>query len=297
MRTIIALFVLWYLAAAAGGPSCAETPSDESVTIASLSVFPEKWNKEANSRKIERMVREAASKGARWIVTPEGALEGYVVNEVIREKDPQRKARLVKRFQELAEPLDGPYVLRFRQLADDLNVHLLLGMLEADGDKTFNTALLIGPDGRIIGKYRKTHFHQGYDVNPPGYTPGDSYPVFDGGGIRVGVMICFDRQLPEPARALALGGADLILCPSYGGRGDWNTRLMQVRAYENQTYVVFTHPEQSLIIDRNGNVKAECGKDEIALYKIPLGDLTKTRQSVTRRRPATYGRLFEEPKR
>jgi predicted amidohydrolase len=110
-------------------------------------------------------------------------------------------------------------------------------------------------------------------------------------GVPCLLEICFDRQLPEPARALTLGGADLIACPSYGGWGDWNTRVMQVRAYENQAYVVFTHPEQSLIIDRDGDLLDECREDEIALHELNLSGVNKTRQSITQRRPETYRKI------
>ena len=261
------------------------------VRIASLSIFPKKWDKAANSEKIERMVRQAVERGAQFVITPEGALEGYVVNEVIREKDPQKKAELTERFRRLAEPMDGEYVRRFGKLADELNIHLVLGFLEAAGQKTYNSAVLFGPDGKVVGKYRKTHFAQGYEVNPPGYTPGDSYPVFDIGVMKVGIMICFDRQPPEPARELMLGGADLIACPSYGGRGDWNTRLLQVRAYENQVYLVFTHPEQSLVIDRGGKLLDQCDRDAIVVREIKLASPKKTRAVVTNRRPETYTRI------
>lgn len=268
-----------------------ESERSTNISIASLSIFPTKWDKAANSDRIEGQIREAARQGARLIITPEGALEGYVVNEVIRAKDPKEKDRLTERFQKLAEPIDGVTIHRFRKLADELNIHLVLGFLEADGNKTYNTAMLFGPNGDIVGKYRKTHFHQGYEVNPPGYTPGDTYPVFDIGLMKVGIMICFDRQPPEPARALALAGADLILCPAYGSWGDWNTRLMQVRAYENQAAVVFTHPEQSLVIDRDGKLLAECRKDEFLVHDLKLPKPIKTRQSVTQRRPDTYRSL------
>lgn len=270
----------------------AVTAEDDNTTptlrVASLSIFPEKWNKEANARKIEKMVREAAAKKAQLIITPEGVLEGYVVNEVIRADDPAKKSELIKRFRETAEPIDGEYIKRFRRLADELDVYLILGFLEAEGERTFNTAALIGPDGSLVGRYRKTHFHQGYTVNPPGYTPGDEYPVFDIGPLKIGMMICFDRQPPEIARHLALGGADLIACPSYGGTGDWNTRLMQVRAFENDTYVVFTHPEQSLIIDRGGELLETGSQDTITISDIGVTNLKKTRESFTRRRPETY---------
>ena len=268
-----------------------ESAESATIRIASLSVFPTKWDKDANSEKIERMVRQAVEQGAQFVITPEGALEGYVVNEVIREKDSQKKAELTERFRRLAEPMDGEYLCRFSKLADELNIHLILGFLEAEKQQTYNSAVLFGPDGKVVGKYRKTHFAQGYEVNPPGYTPGDSYPVFDVGVMKVGMMICFDRQLPEPARELALGGADLIACPSYGGWGDWNTRLLQVRAYENQVYLVFTHPEQSLVIDRNGKLVDQCKKDAIVVREIKLSNLKKPRGTVTNRRPETYTRI------
>lgn len=265
-----------------------ENVKKSKLKVASLSIFPEKWNKEANAEKIEKMVRQAAKEKVDLVITPEGVLEGYVVNEVIKAKTLEEKKELTQKFQEIAEPIDGQYIKQFSKLADELNIYLILGFLEKEGTKTYNTAVLLSPDGKVIGKYRKTHFHQGYKVNPPGYTPGNDYPVFDVGRFKTGMMICFDRQLPEPARQLTLNGADIIICPSYGGWGDWNTRLMQVRAYENQVSVVFTHPEQSLIINRNGDLVKECRKDEIAISEIDLSKLEKTRKSVINRRPETY---------
>lgn len=262
--------------------------------IASVSLIPTKWDKEANAREVERMVRDAAGKGAKLIVTPEGILEGYVVNEVIREKDPSKKAALTQRFHRLAEPIDGVYIRRFRKLADELNVHLILGFLERDGATLYNSAVILDPDGRIVGNYHKSHFHQGYDVNPPLYTPGNDYPVFDLGFAKIGIMICFDRQPPEPARALALNGADVIVCPAYGSWGDWNTRLMQVRAYENQVYVVFTNPNHSLIIAPDGNLLGESRRDSILIRDVDLSRNLRSRQSITRRRPETYRVLTEK---
>src|SRR5688572_12705167 len=93
--------------------------------VASCSVMPSKWDKTGNADKVERAVRNAAAQGAELIVTPEGVLEGYVENLVIYEKDPQTKEELTRRFNEMAEPVDGPYIARFRRLADELNVYLI----------------------------------------------------------------------------------------------------------------------------------------------------------------------------
>ncbi|MGE3313930.1 MAG: carbon-nitrogen hydrolase family protein [Planctomycetaceae bacterium] len=276
-----------------GSVAPVDRAQSKTLRLASCSIFPEKWDKAGNADKIERTVREAAAKGAQLVVTPEGVLEGYLINVVNEEKDPARKAELTKKFYEIAEPLDGPYIQRFLKLTDELNVHLILGFLEREGETFYNTAALLGPDGKLVGRYHKTHFAQGYDINPKGYIPGDEYPVFNIGSLKVGMMICFDRQVPETARQLALNGADVIACPSYGSKGDWNTRLMQVRAYENQAWVTFTHPEQSLIIDNNGKLVEETSKDQVVIHEIDLTDLAKTRKAVTNRRPTTYKRLRE----
>jgi len=295
MNTRRCCIVLVFLTVAIGRLDAGDSNVPTTVRVASLSIFPRKWDKKANSEKIERMVRQAAEKGAQFVITPEGVLEGYVVNEVIHEKDPQKKAELTERFRRLAEPMDGEYIRRFAKLADELNIHLVLGFLEAEGKNTYNSAVLFGPDGKVVGKYRKTHFAQGYKVNPPGYMPGDDYPVFDVGTMKVGMMICFDRQPPEPARELALGGADLIAVPSYGGWGDWNTRLLQVRAYENQVYFIFTHPQQSLIINRDGKLVDQCGKDCLVIQELKLSNRKKTRATVANRRPETYTRILSQP--
>lgn len=290
------LIILLAISHASADDDSASTSESAVLRVASVSFVPVKWDKEANAVTIEKLVTDAAKQGASLVVTPEGALEGYVVNEVIRAKDAATKAELTERFQELAEPLDGPYLQRMAKLADQLNIHLILGVLLRNDEKTtFNSTVLLGPDGKIVGVYNKTHFAQGYDVNPPGYTPGEEYPVFDVESVKLGMMICFDRQVPETARMLTLGGANLIICPSYGGTGDWNTRMMQVRAYENDVYLVFTHPTQTLIIAPNGDLLAESEGDAVILHDLDLSRRTRGRESLRNRRPATYRGIRNRP--
>lgn len=281
---IVAGMMTWATTAAQ-----AESQPVSSVRVASLSILPKRWDKEANTKKIEQMVRKAVDQGAQLVITPEGVLEGYVIEEILSEKNNAKKQKLNRRFHELAEPIDGRYIQHFQKLSKELNIHLILGFLEIDGDAYYNTAALLGPKGELVGKYRKTHFAQGYDVNPPGYSPGADYPVFDTGNLKVGMMICFDRTMPEPARLLALGGADLIACPAYGGYGELNRWRMRVRANENDVYVVFTHPHQSLIIDRTGEPRTEKTEtDTMILSDIPVTEPTRTNPRLRHRRPETF---------
>jgi predicted amidohydrolase len=264
----------------------------DSISVASLSIFPKKWDKEVNTVKIEQMVRKAAEQGAQIIITPEGVLEGFVITEVLEEKDSIKKEMLTKRFLEIAEPMDGKYFVQICHIADELDIYMILGFLESDGDKLYNSAALIDPAGKVIGKYRKTHFWQRYKITPPGYIAGSELPIFDIGTLKIGIMICADRSYPEVTRILTLKGADLIACPAYGGWGELNNSVMRTRAFENQVNIVFTHPQQSLIIDTNGKIVREGGKDTFIIKKIPLSDTPKNRPSVIYRRPELYKSLY-----
>ena len=261
------------------------------VRIASASVLTEKWDRQANWQRIERMVRKAAVEGgADVVVTPEGALEGYVVNEVNREKDPEKKAELKRKFYDLGEPLDGPYITKACELAGELDIFLVLGFLERRESRLFNSAVLIDCDGEIIGRYSKTHFAQGYQVNPDFYRPGEEYPVFDTPFGKAAILICYDRQLPEPARILALRGAQVLFVPSFGSytdRDGWNTILLRTRAYENGFPLVFCHPYQSLLIGRRGEIKAIGNPGEIVYYEIDTSP-ENYEGRFENRRPATY---------
>jgi len=102
--------------------------------------------------------------------------------------------------------------------------------------------------------------------------------VFDSPWGKLGVLICFDRQFPEAARALALAGALLLAVPSNGMYGGINDHMMMTRAYENAAYLAFAHPLDSLIISPGGRVIAaneEAGREEVVVRRI---DLTRARE-------------------
>lgn len=251
--------------------------TESSLRVASLMYLPTKWDKDANRERLETMIRQARAQGAELVVTPEGALEGYLVNEVRRSTGDER-AELTERFNALAEPCDGPYIQHFQKLCKELGVYLVLGFLEAEAPNTYNTAILIAPDGAIVGKYRKTHFAQGYDNglekgdNPYGYTRSTTYPVFEIEGRKMGIMICYDRRVPKVAANLVANGAQFIINPAYGMMGDCNRRFISARAEENHVPILLVHPNQTVCGSEWGeiveDVRPDPNDERIAIVAI-----------------------------
>src|SRR5262249_3875441 len=135
-----------------------------------------------------------------------------------------------------AEPLPGPATEAIAADCRELNTFAIFGLLERDGERIFNSAALIGPQG-LLGTYRKTHLPcLGVDrCTVVGDRP---YQVHDLGGLRVGMLICYDGSFPEASRALALQGADLIALPTnWPPEGTGSARLLTpARALENRVY-------------------------------------------------------------
>jgi len=248
--------------------------------VAGLVIPRVKFDREANMRACEELTAEAAARGAQVVCTPEGFLEGYVVQE---------EGLTRERYAEMAENFrDGPYILRLRDLAKRHGVHICAGLVEREGQNFHNSAALMGPEGQIIGRYRKTHLMDSEPLN----TPGEELPVFDTALGRFGIMICFDRQPPETARILAVKGARLILNPSAGMRGGINDIMMRTRAYENSVHVMFVHYADCLIINPMGEILAryEEGGERVVVADLDLS-LKADGGLLRYRRPHLYGDL------
>src|SRR5262245_14341404 len=205
-------------------------------TLAGLKLLPTPWDKAANFAKLETYARKAAAAGADFIVTPEGYLEGYVGN------DKMNPSLSPERYREIAEPSDGQWIRKIEGLARELKVYLLVGFAERRVDKVCNSAMIFSPAGQQIGKYTKAHTAGDEPYNQKG----SEFPVFSTPLGRLGMLICFDRQLPETARILAIKGAQIILVPAFGlGIEEINEDiLMRARAYENSVYVAHVHPKK-----------------------------------------------------
>lgn len=135
-------------------------------------------------------------------------------------------------YAECAEPVPGPSTDYFARLAKQHQTHIVAGLLERDQHLVYNVSVLLGPEGNIIGKYRKVTLPRGEIEG--GITPGNDYPVFQTRFGKVGMMICYDGFFPEVARQLTNNGAEIIAWPVWG----CNPMLGAARACENHVYVV-----------------------------------------------------------
>lgn len=133
---------------------------------------------------------------------------------------------------ECAEPIPGPSTEYFGKLAKQHDLYIVAGLLERDRHLVYNVAVLMGPDGKVAGNYRKVALPRG-EIEA-GITPGKDYPVFETRFGKVGMMVCYDGFFPEVARELSNRGAEVIAWPVWG----CNPMLGAARACENHVYVI-----------------------------------------------------------
>jgi len=203
-----------------------------------------KWGDvKANLKLLETLSVPLAGKRIDVLITPECVLDGYMVRKPKECSARKLSACSVSGWEDQA-------IRRVRRLAARLRCYVVVGASEKTSRSVIrNAAYLMDRRGRPVGTYYKTH---------PAvfYTPGDSLPVFETDFGCVGIVICADRRWPENIRCLRLKGAEIILNPTWGMRGDLNTAIMRTRAYENGIPVCFAHPHEALICGADGDVAA-----------------------------------------
>lgn len=206
------------------------------LTVALVSPICELGNKSANLGKFAAYSKEAAAKGADIIAFPESALTGYQLSE------PGAPSVLY----EMAETIPGPSVDRLIAIARTNNIHIIMGMYEADTQYIgvlYNTAVLVGSRG-LIGRYRKNTIecYGTFDLHRQGIAAGCEIPVFEiEQGWKIGIVICYDMRVPEVPRVAVVKGADLLIVLSAGPEAYNQSWMMvnTVRALENQTGVAY----------------------------------------------------------
>ncbi len=221
----------------------ADTVSADTVKTAGIVLKWVRGDKEINYARIEPLIREAAKNGAKIVCTTECFLDGYAIAD---------KSIPLEDYRKLGEPIpSGAYYKRLAALAGELKIHLVAGMLEADGEQRYNTAVLIGPDGKLVGKYRKQKLGHESVRN----TAGDASSVFETPYGRVGLLICADRTDAAIVRRFRDNGAELLICPSGGMFGPkTNDPIVQARSRENKLPILFVHPAEFLVTTADGRV-------------------------------------------
>lgn len=211
-------------------------PPDRKVRLAAVHFRPEGKTPAANRRQYKPLIEEAARQRADLVVL--GETLTYVATG--------------QSYAECAESIPGPSTEYFGELAREHNLYIVAGLVERDEHLIYNVAVLIGPQGDVVGKYRKVTLPRGEIER--GCAPGDEYPVFETRFGTVGMMICYDGFFPEVARQLTNNGAEIIAWPVWG----CNPELASSRACENHVYLVSSTYED---ISRNWMLTAIYGHD------------------------------------
>lgn len=271
-------------------------------------------DREENLKKAVRLIREAASKGAKIICTQELFVGQYFPQIIDYTK------------YDWAEPVDGPTNQAMQALAKELNVVIVSCFYEYAMDGVYyNSAAVFDADGSYLGTYRKHHIPEGPQyIEKYYFTPGDSgYKVFKTKYGTFGVLICWDEWFPEPSRILAIKGADFIFYPSAIGTEPDNpdldtsqTWVDAIRAHgiHNNMYVAavnrvgtenavdgsgsMTFYGRSFISNPWGDVLAEGSRDqeEVLIAELDLDEIKRARdilQFHRDRRVDSYGEILK----
>jgi predicted amidohydrolase len=191
-----------------------------------------------------------------------------------------------------AEPLDGPFVTRLREVSDANDVAVLAGMFEQGDDpaRPFNTLVLA--DRGTLTSYRKIHLYDSFgNRESDTLSPGPLEPVVvDVRGFAVGLMTCYDLRFPELGRALVSAGAEVLVVPAAWVAGNrkaahWTT-LLRARAIENLSYVVGVaqcgprYTGFSSVVSPHGDVLVQADNEEtVLLAALDLAEVTEARTS------------------
>jgi predicted amidohydrolase len=224
----------------------APAPSGRKARLAAVHFRPQAGKTAAEKcRLFAPLIEEAARQRADLIVLPE-TLTYFGTGS---------------KFAEVAEPIPGPSTDYFSELAAKHHLYIVAGLVEREKHLIYNVAVLLSPDGKVAGKYRKVCLPR--DEVAAGIAPGHDYPVFETRFGKLGLMVCYDGFFPEVARELSNRGAEVIAWPVWG----CNPALASARACENHVYLVSSTYEDvsrdwmlSAVWDHDGRTLAKAEK-------------------------------------
>ena len=298
------------LKGATGFQATAAAGNDQTIRVGIVQMNARVLDKSYNLKQAEEGIRLAVSQGAKIVVTPESAVQGYPRVD-LRAGEPMNDPRLMherERILAAAEPIPGPSTRRFSVLAQKYGIWIVFGMDEDRGGRLFNTAVLMSPQGQIVGTYSKVHLQNWMVAS--GVHHGDSFPVWDidvnGVHVKVGIEICYDVQHPESTLELALGGAEIVFIPYC--TDDFSRSLLihlfETTALEDKLYIVranYASPRNtgtSSIINFKGETVRQLGASPgVLVGSIDLTELRRARAEwnpvygLPYRYPSAYKRL------
>lgn len=223
---------------------------ERKVKLAAVHHKPGGSTSEQNLKTFGDLARKAGEMGADIVCLPEGVtLVGTGLDYV-----------------SVAESVPGPSTKYLGSIAKEQEMYIVAGILEMADDVVYNTAVLLDRNGKLAGTYRKVSLPR--EEIEGGVTPGQEFPVFETDFGKIGMMICWDVAFPEPARALAMNGAEVILMPIWGG----NLTLGRARAIENQVYLVSSTYDDDMctgVFDLEGEI-LQRGSDENPVVMVEV---------------------------
>ena len=246
---------------------------------------------EGNLKVLDEAAGRAAAAGAGLLAAPEMFLTGYAIGDGVGR---------------LAEPADGDSADAVAEIATRHGLAIAYGYPERAGDQVFNSAQIVSADGDRLANYRKTHLFGDFERDH--FTPGEQQVVqAELGGLRVGLMICYDVEFPENVRAHALAGTDLLLVPTAQMHPFQFVAesVVPVRAFENQLYVAYVNRVGqegefdfvglSTLAGPDGVARSRAGRGtELLLADVDPVLLAASREAnpyLQDRRPGLYGSL------
>ena len=283
--------------------------SGNPIKVALLQISPIGANIQANLKKGDQYCRKAKSLGADIVLFPEMWNIGYSGLD-IQESDSLsgNYFQSIEKWKARAVDIGSEYLVHFQRLAAELKITIVISYLEKWDGLPRNSASVIDEKGNILMTYSKVHTCD-FLITEANCTPGDDFYVCDvpinGDKIKLGIMICYDREFPESARILMLKGAEIILTPNACGLDEQRINQFQSRAYENAVGVAMTNypgPFQnghSCSFDCNGDKIFIADESEgVFITKFDMNKIRSYRNTTINgnayRRPKKYDLIISE---
>lgn len=247
------------------------------MTSLKIAIYQYAARPETPAARVGRLAGIAADlRGTDLVICPELFTSGYNIGPAVKE---------------LAEPRDGPTLARLAAVARDSGIAVLAGYPERAGEAVYNSAICVGPDGGLLANHRKLHLPSAFEKE--NFLTGDALTLFDLKGIRLAILICYDAEFPEAARAAARAGAQAILVPTaLRERYRHVSRaVMPTRAFENGCFLAYANYAgeegdwrycgESCIVGPDGHDLARAGSEEAVIEAtLDMAEIARARETI-----------------